>query len=361
MMKEMVQRLKTLQQSSTESLASFYEPHLYSFSVKPGASRLSVTSTCYSLQALLAMNQDVMLSQQISSSSSQLGINLGNMRVKIPPKAEDSQTQQQQQQTDNDDPRTPVGVILRELLLSEWRRDDLFQVPLLLYTVLTMDQEQNELSSSSSSLSVVKNTASSSFFECNVNDQEQQQLLASNVQSLITATLDARPRRRDGSEQHYSDYILFQCTQVYTRLYNRMQVQRELRNNNRNSNAPNPADSSSSLSSSPIAGLSAQAVPDGVTVQLSLALSRCAEVSLNQLCSQLALRSAGDSNSFDIMRLAYALLTCIVSTQALAGTAGRELAPGKGPSPGTRIGPVNRLLVKAALEAFFHEQNSSGL
>jgi ATPase family associated with various cellular activities (AAA) len=300
----------------------------------------------------------------LDASSNKLGINLLDTRIIVHPR-------QQQQQNNDDDPRTPVGVILRELLLSEWRRDDLFQVPLLLYTVLKMTNEDQELLQEQSKSSFLNPDQGGQEDE-HVSQQQQQQQLPTNVKSLIAATLEARPRRRDGSEQHYSDYILFQCTQVYTNLYSRMmrQVSQQRERNDASRNHNNPTDptsesststSSSSSWSSSIAGLPAQAVPDGVAAQLSLALSRCAEVSLNQLCSQLALRSAGDSNSFDIMRLAYALLTYIVATQALAGTAGRELAPGQGPSPGTRIGPVNRLLVQAALQAFFEEQNDSGL
>jgi hypothetical protein len=110
-----------------------------------------------------------------------------------------------------------------------------------------------------------------------------------------------------------------------------------------------------------VGGLPASAVPDGAASQIPLALTRCAETSLNELCRQLAYRSAGDETSFDVMRLAYSLLTYIVSTTSLSGTAGRELVPGQGPSPGSRTGPLNRQLVVAALSAFFDEQMNNGL
>jgi hypothetical protein len=61
------------------------------------------------------------------------------------------------------------------------------------------------------------------------------------------------------------------------------------------------------------------------------------------------------------MRLAYSLLTYVVSTTSMSGTAGRELVPGQGPSLGTRISPLNRRLVVASLAAFFDEQMDSGL
>lgn len=54
-------------------------------------------------------------------------------------------------------------------------------------------------------------------------------------------------------------------------------------------------------------------------------------------------------------------MTYITSKNALYGTAGRELIPGKGPEPGTKSGPPNKPLVKAALDAFFEEQNDDGM
>lgn len=65
--------------------------------------------------------------------------------------------------------------------------------------------------------------------------------------------------------------------------------------------------------------------------------------------------------SFDVMRLAYSLLGYVTASNSLSGTAGRELVPGEGPSPGTRIGRANRRLVVAALAAFFAEQNNDGM
>ena len=91
------------------------------------------------------------------------------------------------------------------------------------------------------------------------------------------------------------------------------------------------------------------------------ALLRCNEVSFNELCRQLAYRTAGDSNLFDVIRLAYSLLTYIRSTESLHGVAGKETEKGKGPSPDTRVNPLNQRLVTAALVAFFEEQNNNGL
>lgn len=102
-----------------------------------------------------------------------------------------------------------------------------------------------------------------------------------------------------------------------------------------------------------LGGLPSSSLPEDAASQTLLALSRCVEVSYNELCRQLAFRSAGDMTSFDVMRLAYSLLTYIKASNALAGTAGREVVLGKGPQPGTAVGPPNRRLVRAGLRNMF--------
>ncbi|KAL7429194.1 hypothetical protein ACHAXM_002221 [Skeletonema potamos] len=101
-------------------------------------------------------------------------------------------------------------------------------------------------------------------------------------------------------------------------------------------------------------------LPNEAASSTLLALTRCVEVSYNELCRQLAFRSAGDSSSFDVIRLAYSLLTYIRASHAMAGTAGREIRTGEGPAAGTAVGTPNKRLVKAALNAFFAEQNADG-
>lgn len=109
-----------------------------------------------------------------------------------------------------------------------------------------------------------------------------------------------------------------------------------------------------------LGNLPASLLPEGAASSTLLALTRCVEVSYNELCRQLAFRSAGDSTSFDVIRLAYSLLTYIRASNALVGTAGREVIKGKGPAAGTAVGTPNKRLVKAALHAFFAEQSADG-
>jgi hypothetical protein len=167
----------------------------------------------------------------------------------------------------------------------------------------------------------------------------------SQVKQLIAATLDNRPKRRSGLNQPLSDYILYLITDSLTEL-----VQSTPTVNNGESNSI----------SIELGGLPNSAVPEGATSLALLALTRSVEVSYNELCRQLAFRSAGDMTSFDIMRLAYSLLTYVRASSALTGTAGREAIRGGGPQPGTAVGPPNRRLIKAALAAFFEEQSSDG-
>jgi hypothetical protein len=121
-LKDVDRRLDVLEQGAPASLTGFYEPALKSFSVKPGAQRISITSTCFALQAVLSA------SEQDSSLYSSF-ITMDTSITKL----------------DEKDTRAPVRSIVEALLASEWRDDDLFQVPLLLYTVLKVDAKRNIL------------------------------------------------------------------------------------------------------------------------------------------------------------------------------------------------------------------------
>ncbi len=161
------------------------------------------------------------------------------------------------------------------------------------------------------------------------------------VKKLISATIENRPKRRNGFNQKMSDYILFLITESLATLVE---------------TTPKSAAENVGLGGLPISAL-----PEAAASSTLLALTRCVEVSYNELCRQLAFRGAGDFTSFDVIRLAYSLLTYVKASKAMAGTAGREVIRGDGPEPGTAIGSPNQRLVRAALAAFFAEQNANGL
>jgi hypothetical protein len=325
-MRSLEKRLAAIERSSPATLFGFYEPHLSSFSVIPGSSRVSVTSTCFVLQAILASSED---DDSLYDS----------LVVPMAMSGDDETTTRRQDATRQQQQEVVVSMrkVLQALLLGEWRPDDLFQVPLLLYTAMLVDPDRLLLGS---------------------NDET----IKARIRQLLEAVFAARPKRRNGSTHTYSDYILFQTCRVLGMLYDTTAVPVLL-----DSEGVEAASSFSLMEeqsteySGGIGGLPADAVSEGAAAELSLSLSRCAEVSMNELCRQLAYRGAGDSTAFDVMRLAYNLLTYVVSTTSLSGTAGRELIPGQGPSPGTRTPPANRRLVVAALDAFFDDQLENGL
>lgn len=114
-------RLAALERSAPTTLEGFYEPHLKSFSVSPGSvDRVSVTSTCFALQNIRAAQDSGIFDSLV---------------------AMDMSIMEQQK----DDVRISIRNILRELLFADWRQDDLFQVPLLLYTALQVDSERRLL------------------------------------------------------------------------------------------------------------------------------------------------------------------------------------------------------------------------
>jgi hypothetical protein len=330
-MKELDDRLLALEGDALETLGSFYEPQLMSFSVQPGAtSRLSITSTCYALQAMLAAQDPSALYGSLivlDPALSQLDDGASTNNKTTPP-------------------RTPVRSILCAMLGSDWRPDDLFQVPLLLYTLLQVDARRDWVGTSSD------------------------EVTAARIRSLLEAVLQARPRRRYGLAQAYSDYILFQCTKVYAQVYDgAVTPPRDYLSmgddhagedyDDDDESPPREERAKEVLSvTSSMSGLPSRALPDGAPSTVALALARSIEVSYNTLCRELALRAAGAE--FDVMRLSYSLLTYVVATGALAGTAGREVVRGQGPLEGSRVSPVNRRLVQSALAAFFAAQRPDG-
>ena len=317
--KSLESRLSNLEREAPTLLSSFYEPHLKSFSVVPGSSvdGISVTSTCFALQAIFA-NGDC---------SASFG-DVVNANMNAPRAADD----------DDDDggggggggessssATIPIRGVVESLLRAEWREEDMFQVPLLLYTVLKVDRDRSYLGAAALRA-----------------DGE----LSSRVRRLIAATIENRPKRRAGNSQPMSAYILYLTTRALSELA---------------TSTPPPASSSGDDDDVGLGGLPASALPDGAGAAALLALTRCVEASYNELCRQLAFRSAGDNSSFDVMRLAYSLLAYVRASEAMANTAGVQVSPGEGPAAGTTVRPPNRRLVKAALSAFFECQRDDGM
>ena len=312
------ERLNALLQNTgvaVDSLMDYYEPTLLSFSVKPGQTkRISISSTCYALLALLSISKTTTSNPAPALSAV-----------------------------------VPTKAILKALLRSDWRYNDLFQVSLLTYTLLqhaaaTSDEdEKNKL---------IESLLQEDTEDDTVDDD------ANRFRQLVSSVLTGRPKRRLGSQQIFSDYILYKCCCAYALLRD-MLLQHQQKQ---------PTLSESQQKRRRKAQLE---------VELTIALSRCAEVSMNELCKQIAYHSAGDSTSFDIIRLAYSLLSYVKSTQSFSGSptiVGREVmiqqqtgdneTNNKTSTTTTQteleyVPTFNRQLAVVALNIFFQQQQAS--
>lgn len=243
-------RLNQLERQAPEALFGFYEPALKSFSVRPGtAKRFSVTSTLFSLSAIMSASDKSLYNAMI------------NLDMKVPLQTSSGIVQ--------------LRDIVHATLYADWREEDLFQVPLIIHTILNVDKDRVLL-----------------------DPKVMDEVLSERMRRLISALFSARPLRRNGQYQPLSDYIIFLCAQALTTMY-KSTPKVLLPDWDTSSNLDTDGTSYNYVS---IGGLPVKALPDGAASQLSIALSRCAEVSFNELCRQLAFRSAGDRTNFDPIR-----------------------------------------------------------
>ncbi|KAG7355209.1 ATP-dependent metalloprotease FtsH [Nitzschia inconspicua] len=229
----------------------------------------------------------------------------------------------------------PTRNIIQALIDSDWRENDLYDVSLLTLVILRLDPD----------LSIV----------ASLEDTTIQKFVR-----LLTLVLSGRPQRRRGEQQQFSAYISYLCCSVYVTLQSVTkrnpetgQLQLGVLNSDvldDNSNVDDDNNNNTTTSSS-------------FWMNLTVAVSRSAETSFNELCRQLAYRAAGDySGSFDIIKLVYSLLSYVKSTESLRGTAGttERVLPGQGISTDDgkeEVIKMNTRLVKTALKAFFDEQD----
>merc|ERR1740124_964111 len=103
-MRSFERRLAKIERSGPSCLEKFYEPHLLSFSIRPGTtSRISITSTCFALQTILSSDRSLYEST----------VNY-----------DDAAAAQQSSSNNN---KIPIPAMMEALLLAEWREEDLFQ------------------------------------------------------------------------------------------------------------------------------------------------------------------------------------------------------------------------------------------
>jgi len=208
--------------------------------------------------------------------------------------------------------------VVKDLIHGPWNEQDMYQVSLILVVLLKAK--------------TTKGDAATNAFDDDDNTLER-------ISKLISAVFASRPRRRDNGQQVFSDYINYLCATTYALLFEATSYDQQGR--------------------LCLCGLPTKATPEGVSIDLSIAIFRAAETSFDELCRQMAYRSSDETTLFDPTRLAYSLLSYARCTQALAGTAGRETILGNGPDePPPKM---NRKIIKAALAAYFDEQQDDGL
>jgi hypothetical protein len=223
----------------------------------------------------------------------------------------------------------PIKDMIQALIDSEWRDNDLYDVSLLTLVILRMDPD----------LSIVSSLDQSTI---------------EKFVRLVKLVLTGRPHRRLGIQQQFSSYISYLCCSVYVTLQSATkrnsqtgQLQLGMLPSDIFEIIGNDNESSSSISS--------------FWMNLTVAVSRSAEISFNELCRQLAYRTAGDySGAFDIIKLVYSLLSYVKATESLRGTAGTQLTPGQGferEYETEEVIKINPRLVRTALRVFFEEQD----
>ena len=106
----------------------------------------------------------------------------------------------------------------------------------------------------------------------------------------------------------------------------------------------------------------ADALPSGAAASVTLALQRAAEVAYDDVCRQLAYHVSNDRVSFDVVVLAYSLLTYVHIGNTLGPAAANAAAGVKDAvGSGSSLPPRNERLVAAALATVFSEFRSEGL
>jgi hypothetical protein len=328
-------RLSLLEVEAPDFLNDYYESDIRSFSISPGSiptsdtesgekkkKKLSVSSTVYGLRALT----------EYPTSSLACTI-IGNTQGK-------SSLREQ----------------IKALIHSDWREDDLYDISLLLSIILKLDP----------TLAVINSLL--------LNDDNHKgtetttETTKSKFSIMLRRILSGRPRRRRGEEQQFSAYINYLCTTVYVDLANAINY-----NNNVDGNllqlgvindvqikelfANNESNESESSSES-----SSESYTESYTEfffkEITIAVSRSAEIAKDELCRQLAYHYSGDKSNFDVIKLVYNLLSYIKATNTLKGIT--NIMPMTNNSATIESIPrINNKLVSSALEVFFKEQDNN--
>ena len=100
-----------------------------------------------------------------------------------------------------------------------------------------------------------------------------------------------------------------------------------------------------------------EALPAYAKQSTRLTLERCCELAYDDVCRQIAFQSAGDHVTFDVVVLAYSLVTYILVLESLqvAAARGRDADTRDALGTGSSLPPRNERLIRAALRLIFDE------
>jgi hypothetical protein len=200
--------------------------------------------------------------------------------------------------------------MVRTLLQSDWRPNDLYQVSLIMLVVLRLDptlecmKKKNE-----------KNMGSEAHAESGVDEDR------AKLAQLIKLVLSGRPERRRGERQRFSSYIQYLCATVYGDLM-RIPQREQQRRTQVDSSERNADDDDDDEKIGEVTSIIDELVHDKLLSNttkrdINLAVTRSAEISHMEFCRQLAYRSAGEKSLFDVIKMIYSMLTYLKSTEAL--------------------------------------------
>mmetsp|Transcript_18098 Transcript_18098/g.37315 ORF Transcript_18098/g.37315 Transcript_18098/m.37315 type:complete len:868 (+) Transcript_18098:276-2879(+) len=348
-------RLSLLEEEAPEFLNDYFEKDIYSFSINPGEEQqsLSVSSTVYGLQALSEY------------PSTQLARSVG-----IPgPKGVNSELMADIDKDENESITDgPLKNQIRALIHSGWRENDLYDISLMLSIILKLDPSFKAVRA----LLVEENQG-----------VEESKGTGSKFSTMLQKLMSGRPRRRWGEEQLFSAYITYECVKVYVDLANTMNQNPSngslrlgvLAVETKGASKSENSDDDGNSSTAPIA----IEVEDSEFFfrEITIAVARSAEIARDELCRQLAYRSAGDTGNFDVIKLVYNLLTYVKATESLKGNTllstkskpsihdgGKENSDSSSEAATkmaaqVAVPKINRRLVASALEVFFEEQDDS--
>ena len=252
---------------------------------------------------------------------------------------------------------------LQALIHSDWRENDLYEVSLLLSIILKLDPTLSAVQSILFQEEKEKNNDTN-----NNRSSSKKDTTKYRFRTMLQKILSGRPRRRYGEEQKFSAYINYLCTTCYVDLANTISINKAPQSNNDDSNFRlgvidvqnelfNDDDDDDDDPKS-----STQRFFKEITV----AVTRSAEIARDELCRQLAYKYSNDKGNFDVIKLVYNLLSYVKATESLKETAtiissasSYDAVQSTDTSEAVTesIPRINRRLVLSALQVFFDEQD----